>query len=101
MLYFGALRAHDTKDDIEDEKARTLKVDGNAEALGMLFRIVHYDFSYIPQEPTLHQLFELGKSACQYRCTHLFYPWARQWVSRLYNFVGEPNCFMECHKALQ
>ncbi|KAI3321125.1 hypothetical protein HD806DRAFT_524429 [Xylariaceae sp. AK1471] len=100
MLYYDAPRAREAKDETKDEQTQTLKLDGDGEALGLLFRIIHYDFSHVPQEPTLDQLFELGKSACHHRCTHLFYPWAKQWILRLSNFVGEPACFAECHKAL-
>ncbi|KAI3326587.1 hypothetical protein HD806DRAFT_520386 [Xylariaceae sp. AK1471] len=100
MLYYDAPRAHEAKDETTDGQIQTLKLDGDAEALGQLFRIIHYNFSHVPQEPTLDQLFELGKSACHYRCTHLFYPWAKRWILRLSNFVGEPTCFAECHKAL-
>ncbi|KAI0912657.1 hypothetical protein F4823DRAFT_580667 [Ustulina deusta] len=100
MLYRDATYAHDARDETKLGQVQTMKLNGDPEALGLLFRIIHYDFSHVPKEPTLNQLFELGKSACQYRCTHILYPWADQWMSRLSNFVAEDNCYSECHKAL-
>ncbi|KAI1421147.1 hypothetical protein F5Y12DRAFT_769566 [Xylaria sp. FL1777] len=100
MLYQDARYAHDARDETRRDKVQTMKLDGDPEAIGLLFRIIHYDFSYVFKEPTLDQLFELSKSACQYGCTHILYPWAAQWISRLSNFVAEDNCYSECHKAL-
>ncbi|KAI1741510.1 hypothetical protein F4680DRAFT_464532 [Xylaria scruposa] len=84
----------------KQDQSRTMKLTGDPEAIGVLFRIIHYDFKHVPKEPTLDQMFELAKSACQYKCTHILYPWARQWVASLTNFVAEVDCYVECHKAL-
>ncbi|KAI0103049.1 hypothetical protein GGR51DRAFT_562030 [Nemania sp. FL0031] len=100
MLYRDAAHARGVKDEAGDNQVQTLELESDSKAISLLFHIVHYDFSHVPQEPTLNQLFELCKSACQYRCTHLFYPWANQWTSRLANFVAEADCYSECHKAL-
>ncbi|KAI0811866.1 hypothetical protein GGR55DRAFT_91666 [Xylaria sp. FL0064] len=97
MLYHDAASARDAT---KPGQTHTMSLHGNPEAIGLIFRIIHYDFSYMPKEPTLEQLFELGKSACQYGCTHILYPWAHQWISRLSNFVADDNCYAECHKAL-
>ncbi|KAJ8129311.1 hypothetical protein O1611_g4321 [Lasiodiplodia mahajangana] len=98
MLYRDAAR--DVTDDARPDQTQILELEGDPKAIGLLFHIVHYDFSHVPKEPTLKQLFELCKSAYQYRCTHLLYPWASQWASFLANFVAEANCYSECHKAL-
>ncbi|KAI2636808.1 hypothetical protein GGS21DRAFT_51163 [Xylaria nigripes] len=100
MLYRNAAHFSHVKDEANQNQTLTLHLAGDAEAIGTIFRIVHYDFIYVPQEPTFDQLYELGKSACQYKCTHIFYPWASRWVSRLSNFGTQDNCFSECHKAL-
>jgi hypothetical protein len=100
MLYHDAAHARDVKDETKYDQTQSMELNGDSEATALLFRIVHYDFSHVPKEPTLNQLFELSKSACQYRCTHILYPWADQWTSRLANFVAEVNCYSECHKAL-
>ncbi|KAI0430553.1 hypothetical protein F5Y09DRAFT_355949 [Xylaria sp. FL1042] len=98
MLYYhDPTYAHDAN---KRDQTQTMSLDGDPGAIGLIFRIIHYDFSYVPKEPTLEQLFELGKSACQYRCTHILYPWAEQWTSRMSNFVADDNCYAECHKAL-
>ncbi|KAI3326556.1 hypothetical protein HD806DRAFT_532185 [Xylariaceae sp. AK1471] len=62
MLYYDASRAHEAKDETKDEQIQTLKLDGDVEALGLLFRIIQYDFSHVHQEPTFGQLFELVKA---------------------------------------
>ncbi|TGJ82756.1 hypothetical protein E0Z10_g6009 [Xylaria hypoxylon] len=100
MLYHVAAYSHDAGDEMKGEQIQTIKLEGNPEAIGLLFRIIHYDFKHVPKAPTLNQLFELSKIACQYRCTHILYPWADQWTSRLSNLVAEDNCYSECHKAL-
>ncbi|KAJ2989572.1 hypothetical protein NUW58_g3406 [Xylaria curta] len=100
MLYHDVAHARNAEGEIESGQNQTMKLDGDPEAIGLLFRIVHYDFSYLPKEPTLGQLFEIGKSACQYKCTRILYPWAEQWTTRLANFVAEVDCYSECHKAV-
>ncbi|RYC57233.1 hypothetical protein CHU98_g8969 [Xylaria longipes] len=80
MLYHGAARAHGANDDTKESQLQTMKLTGNPEAIGLLFRIVHYDFKHVPKEPTLNQLFELGKS--------------------LSNFAAEVDCYSKCHKVL-
>ncbi|KAI0453728.1 hypothetical protein F5B21DRAFT_525527 [Xylaria acuta] len=100
MLYNDAARARGANDDTKQDQYQTLKLNGDPEAIGLLFRIIHYDFRHVPKEPTLNQLFELGKSACQYKCTHILSPWAGQWSASLTNFVAEVDCYSECHKAL-
>lgn len=97
MLYSDE---HGTNGEEKRGQMQTMKLDGDAEAIRLLFRIVHYDFRHVPKKPTLDQLFELGKSACQYRCTHILYPWANKWAEGLSSFVGEDDCYSECHKAL-
>ncbi|KAI1821447.1 hypothetical protein F4861DRAFT_518720 [Xylaria intraflava] len=102
MLYSNAAEAqgNQEKDEAKPEQVQTLKLEGNAEALGIIFRIVHYDFIYVPQEPTVDQLFELSKSACRYNCIHILYPWACQWTAQLENFTAHEDCAIECHKPL-
>ncbi|KAI0532727.1 hypothetical protein GGR58DRAFT_517487 [Xylaria digitata] len=100
MLYHNAAYSHNAEDEIKRDQIQSIKLNGDPEAIGLLFRIIHYDFKHVPKEPTLDQLFELGKIACQYKCTHILYPWACHWTSRLSNFVVEDNCYSECHKAL-
>ncbi|KAI0969612.1 hypothetical protein F4678DRAFT_463398 [Xylaria arbuscula] len=100
MLYCDTTSAHSAEDEMKRDQPQTMSLDGDSGALGLIFRIVHYDFGYVPKEPSLDQLFELGKSVCQYKCTHILYPWADQWTSSLSNFVAEDNCYAECHKAL-
>ncbi|KAI1360979.1 hypothetical protein F5Y08DRAFT_343143 [Xylaria arbuscula] len=100
LVWRTMLHSDDTSGKEARGQVKTLKLDGNPEALGLLFRIVHYDFSHVPKEPTLDQLFELGKSACKYQCTHLLYPWANEWTKSLSQFAGEDDCYSECHKAL-
>ncbi|RWA06988.1 hypothetical protein EKO27_g8114 [Xylaria grammica] len=100
MLYHNTAYSHDVEDETKHEQIQTIRLNGDPEAIGLLFRIIHYDFKHVPKEPTLDQLFELGKIACQYRCTHILYPWANQWISRLSDFAAEDNCYSECHKAL-
>ncbi|GAP91432.1 putative nuclear pore protein [Rosellinia necatrix] len=100
MLYFGSAYAQGANDEPKQDQVQTMRLNGNLEAIGLLFRIIHYEFSYVPKEPTLDQLFELGKSVCHFKCAHLLYPWANQWASRLINFAAETYCYRECHKAL-
>ncbi|KAI0469161.1 hypothetical protein F4859DRAFT_516512 [Xylaria cf. heliscus] len=100
MLYYDAACARDAGDDTKQARSQTMRLTGDSEAIGLLFRIIHYDFRHVPKDPTLNQLFELGKSACQYKCTHILYPWAGQWSASLTNFVDEVDCYSECHKAL-
>ncbi|KAI1757866.1 hypothetical protein F4782DRAFT_544279 [Xylaria castorea] len=100
MLYHDAACARGANDATKQDQSQTMKLTGDPEAIGVLFRIIHYDFRHVPKEPTLDQLFELGKSACQYKCTHILYSWAGQWSASLTNFVAEVDCYSECHKAL-
>ncbi|KAJ8110188.1 hypothetical protein ONZ43_g5938 [Nemania bipapillata] len=100
MLYHNAAHARDVKDETKRDQTQSMELKGDPEAIALLFRIIHYDFSHVPKKPTLDHLFELGKSACQYNCTHILYPWACQWTSQLANFVAEADCYSECHKAL-
>ncbi|KAI0543800.1 hypothetical protein F4679DRAFT_592258 [Xylaria curta] len=100
MLYQDAACARGANDGKKEDQSQTMKLTGDPEAIGLLFRIIHYDFKHVPKEPTLGQMFELAKSACQYKCTHILYPWAEQWVTSLTNFVAEVDCYIECHKAL-
>jgi hypothetical protein len=85
---------------MKDKEIRTLELGGNPEAIGIIFHMAHHNYSDIPEKPVLDQLFELGKSACKYECTHLFYPWAAKWISNLFAIVGRDHCFDECHKAV-
>lgn len=101
ILYHDTPHARESDDEMNGEKIQSLKLEGNADALALIFRIVHYDFGRVSWEPTLDQLFEIGKAACDYHCTHLLQPWAQSWTSSLKHFVWEPNCYMECHKALK
>ncbi|KAI0872416.1 hypothetical protein GGS24DRAFT_467619 [Hypoxylon argillaceum] len=100
MLYCDAANAREMKDETRYDQTQSMVLRGDSEAVALLFRIIHYDFRHVPKEPTLNQLFELSKSACQYRCTHILYPWAQQWVSQLATFFADVNCYSECHKAL-
>lgn len=102
MLFYDAARARARNDerDLKQEQIQKMELNSDPEAVSLLFCIVHYDFRRVPKEPTLDQLFELGKSACQYRCTHILYPWADQWTSRLSSFISQVDCYSQCHKAL-
>ncbi|KAI1111503.1 hypothetical protein F5Y14DRAFT_310712 [Nemania sp. NC0429] len=100
MLFCDAARARDAEPHVRQEQIQTMELSGDPEAVSLLFHIIHFNFSHVPKEPTLNQLFEIGKSACQYRCTHIVYPWAEQWLSRLSNFESQVDCYSHCHKAL-
>ncbi|KAI8628376.1 hypothetical protein F5Y19DRAFT_476356 [Xylariaceae sp. FL1651] len=100
MLFYNTAQARGAEGEIKENLDQTLKLEGDAEAIGVLFRIIHYDFSHVPEEPTLDQLFELCLNACRFRCTHLFHPWANKWISSMSTFVSEAHCHPECHKAL-
>ncbi|KAI0390099.1 hypothetical protein F5Y17DRAFT_446235 [Xylariaceae sp. FL0594] len=88
------------KKNMDAKENNTLELVDDAEAIRTIFHIAHHNYCEVPVEPTLNQLFEIAKTACRYQCTHLFYPWAAIWVSRLFAFVGEDDCFDECHKSL-
>ncbi|TRX90819.1 hypothetical protein FHL15_008223 [Xylaria flabelliformis] len=100
MLYQKAACDRGANNGTKQDRSETMKLTGDPEAIGVLFRIIHYDFKHVPKEPTLDKMFELAKSVCQYRCAHVLYPWAGQWVASLTNFVAEVDCYSECHKAL-
>ncbi|KAI1157710.1 hypothetical protein F5B18DRAFT_669149 [Nemania serpens] len=100
MLFYDTARARDAERELKQDHIQTMALTGDPEAVSLLFYIVHYNFSRVPKEPTLDQLFELGKSACQYRCTHILYPWAHRWISPLSNFSAQVDCYSACHKAL-
>lgn len=101
MIYHDAAYIRSANDDTKQDRSQAMKLSGHPEAIGLLFQIIHYDFKHVPTEPTLNELFELCKSACQYKCAHILYPWAGQWSASLSNFVAEVDCYAECHKALQ
>ncbi|KAI0408519.1 hypothetical protein F4802DRAFT_416373 [Xylaria palmicola] len=100
MLYMDAKRSADSEDVKDQDLLQTMELNGDQEAISLLFRIIHYDYYHVPKEPTLDQLFELCKSACEYQCAHILNPWAGRWTARLADFVEKPDCFSECHKAL-
>ncbi|KAK5625910.1 hypothetical protein RRF57_001626 [Xylaria bambusicola] len=100
MLYHDNTDADGSNGDSKRGQVQTIRLDGDPEAIGLLFHIIHYEFNHVPECPTLSQLFELGKAACQFRCTHILYPWASQWASQLSEFGAEDDCYPECHKAL-
>ncbi|KAI0441589.1 hypothetical protein F4803DRAFT_562953 [Xylaria telfairii] len=100
MIYHDAAGTRNANYDTKQDRSQTMTLSGHPEAIGLLFQIIHYDFKHVPTEPTLNELFELCKSACQYKCAHILYPWARQWSESLSNFVADVDCYAECHKAL-
>ncbi|RYC63953.1 hypothetical protein CHU98_g2258 [Xylaria longipes] len=67
MLYNDAARARGADNNTKQDQSQTMKLNGGPEAIGLIFRTIHYDFKHVLKEPTLDQLFELRKSACQYR----------------------------------
>ncbi|KAI0503133.1 hypothetical protein F5B22DRAFT_640387 [Xylaria bambusicola] len=100
MVYHDDTYVDDAYRDSKKGQVQTIRLDGDPEAIGLLFHIIHYEFNHVPENPTLDQLFELGKSACQFRCTHILYPWAAQWTTKLSEFAFDDNCYSKCHKAL-
>ncbi|CAJ2504670.1 Uu.00g120640.m01.CDS01 [Anthostomella pinea] len=93
MLYGEDTRVQPDTDDV------TIELDGDAQAIDVLFRIVHYDFAMVPTEPTLDQLFEISRVTSQYKCVSLTYPWANKWLSQLSNYHGAADCYANCHKV--
>ncbi|KAI1810530.1 hypothetical protein GGS20DRAFT_589461 [Poronia punctata] len=90
------------KSKLENGENRPLVIEDDAEAIRVIFHIAHHDYAKVPEEPTLDQLFELSETACRYDCTHIYYPWANQWISNVFSSFGQDHrCFPECHKAIK
>ncbi|KAI1177045.1 hypothetical protein F4777DRAFT_543542 [Nemania sp. FL0916] len=100
MLDCGASDGLDAEDATKQGRIQTMELNGDGDAIALLFYIIHYDFSRVPKAPSLDQLFEICKSANQYKCTRILYPWVNQWISRLANFAAEEDVHHECHKVL-
>ncbi|KAI0145473.1 hypothetical protein GGR57DRAFT_517152 [Xylariaceae sp. FL1272] len=98
-MIFAQISSHKT-DAANDNQHSDLKLAGDAEAIELILRIAHFQFSLVPQQPNLDQLYQLAAYGVQYKCTHLFHPWAEKWLGQFKHFSGEENCAAECHKTL-
>lgn len=49
--------------------------------LHILFSIIHYQFSEVPETPTLDQYHDLATVASHYDCCQLLIPYAKNWVN--------------------
>ncbi|KAI1341333.1 hypothetical protein F5Y15DRAFT_422608 [Xylariaceae sp. FL0016] len=77
-----------------------IPLDGDAEAVGILCRIIHYKFSSVPDELSLDELYNLSCVTAQYKAVHLTHPWANKWLARFAAFSGDVQCHMQCHKLI-
>jgi hypothetical protein len=69
-------------------------------AFAVLMNIVHYQFSLVPKQPSIDELFEICLLVSKYDCTHLIEPWADRWTAVLTDFVGNDLVSKKNFKAL-
>ncbi|KAI1373126.1 hypothetical protein F4677DRAFT_462490 [Hypoxylon crocopeplum] len=94
MLYGDGGKGRSNMDDW------VVHIDGDHDALSVIFQIVHYNFSKVPTSVTLGELYDISCVLSQYRCIHLVHPWAAKWLKNISAHAGDADAYSICHKGI-